>query len=321
MRQFLVLAEVPLTSRPETDDAGMIVIATETARQAEKAIEHLADLAAIATSSRRTITSAVPCAGFTGVTSQDREWLASCAGLLQPPRHLQLVPVSLPITDPAILALTDRRDGAQLLAEALADTHYAGRFRELARFFERAFRLQPAALVTPLASFLSYYDKLRYTRDEVERWHALRNRATHADRTGQAYALARDVRPVVVRVELAAYDVLSTMMFPAAVAVVDAELGIVQRLTFYIGGKPVQRYELRDITASDQEFRADLPPGLTVTEETGPLGGLGAGRLTPPPNLPLAIATAIGRHAAAEAGKAARNLLNHLQGRQPEDGE
>jgi hypothetical protein len=79
-----VFAEVPLRSIPETDDAGMIVIAMEIARQAEKAIEHLADLAAIATSSRRTITSAVPCAGFTGVTSQDREWLASCAGLLQP---------------------------------------------------------------------------------------------------------------------------------------------------------------------------------------------------------------------------------------------
>jgi hypothetical protein len=208
MRQFLVFAEVPLTSVPETDDAGMIVIATATARQAENAIEHLADLAAIATSSRRTITSTVPCAGFTGVTSQDREWLASCSGLLQPPRHLQLVPVSLQITDPAILALIDRRDGAQLLAEALADTHDTGRFREMARFFERAFRLQPAALVTPLASFLSHYDTLQYTRDEVERWHVLRNRATHADRSSQTYALARDVRPVVMRVELAAYDVL-----------------------------------------------------------------------------------------------------------------
>jgi hypothetical protein len=111
------------------------------------------------------------------------------------------------------------------------------------------------------------------------------------------------------------------MMFPAALAVVDAERGIVRRLTFYIGGKPVQRCELRDITASDEEFRADLPPGLTVTEETGPPGGFRDGRPAPPPNLPLAIATAIGRQAAAEAGKAARNLLNHFQGRQPEDGE
>jgi hypothetical protein len=208
MRQFLVFAEIPLASLPETSDAGVIVIAAEIARQAENAIEHLADLAAIATSSRRTITSAVPCAGFSDVTSQDREWLAGCAGLSQPPRHLQLVPAGLAITDPAILALSDRYDGVQLLAEALADTHDTGRFRELARFFERAFRAQPAALVTPLAGFLSHYDKLQYTRTEVEHWHALRNRATHADRASKAYALARDVRPVVMRVELAAYDVL-----------------------------------------------------------------------------------------------------------------
>lgn len=111
-----------------------------------------------------------------------------------------------------------------------------------------------------------------------------------------------------------------SMMFPAAVAVIDAELGIVQRLTFYIGSKPVQRYELRDITASDEEFRADLPPGLTVTEETSPFGDSRNGRPAPP-NLPLAIATAIGRHAATEAGKAARNLLNRFQGRQPEGDE
>jgi hypothetical protein len=114
---------------------------------------------------------------------------------------------------------------------------------------------------------------------------------------------------------------LSSMMFPAAVAVLDAQLGIVRRLTFYIGGKPVQRYELRDLTASDEEFRADLPPGLTITQETSPPGGLRNGPPAAPPNLLLAIATAIGRQATAEAGKAARNLLNHLQGRQPGNGE
>ena len=112
---------------------------------------------------------------------------------------------------------------------------------------------------------------------------------------------------------------LSSMMFPAAVAVIDAELRIVRRLTFYIGSTPVQRYELRDITTSDEEFRADLPPGLTITEETSPPGVFRND--PPPPNLPLAIAIAIGRQAAADAGKAARNLLNHLQGRQPENGE
>jgi hypothetical protein len=110
------------------------------------------------------------------------------------------------------------------------------------------------------------------------------------------------------------------MTFPAAVAVIDAELGIIQRLTYYIGGKPVHRSELRDITASDEEFRTDLPPGLTVTEETSRFGDSRNGPPAPV-SIPLAIATAIGRQAATEAGKAARNLLNRLEGHQPQDGE
>jgi hypothetical protein len=111
-----------------------------------------------------------------------------------------------------------------------------------------------------------------------------------------------------------------SMTFPAAVAVIDAELGIIQRLTYYIGGKPVHRSELRDITASDEEFRTDLPPGLTVTEETSRFGDSRNGPPAPV-SIPLAIATAIGRQAATEAGKAARNLLNRLEGHQPQDGE
>jgi hypothetical protein len=112
------------------------------------------------------------------------------------------------------------------------------------------------------------------------------------------------------------------VMFPAAVAiaVIDAELRVVLSLTCYIGDKPVRRYELRDVTVTDDEFRADLPPGLTVTEETYP-GGFRDGRSVPTLNLPLVIATAIGRQAVTEAGKAARNLLSHLQGRQPGNGE
>jgi hypothetical protein len=111
-----------------------------------------------------------------------------------------------------------------------------------------------------------------------------------------------------------------SMRFPAAVAVIDAELGIIRRLTYYIGGKPVRRSELRDITASDEEFRIDLPPGLVVTEETSRFGDSRSGPPAPV-NIPLAIATAIGRQAATQAGNAARNLLNRLQGHHPQDGE
>lgn len=67
----------------------------------------------------------------------------------------------------------------------------------------------------------------------------------------------------------------TSLMFPAAVAVVDAELGILLRLTSYLGGKPVQRDELRDITTTAGDFRVDIPPDLPVSEETGPTGRTG----------------------------------------------
>ena len=208
MRQYLIFAEVPLESRPDVGADGEIVIDDQVARRSETAIERFADLAAVATSSTRKITSAVPPAGFSGVTAADRQWLAACPGLSQPPQRLNLAPATIAITDRTLLALDDRRDGVELLAEALANAHETGRFRELARFLERAFRAQPTGLVQPLADFLGHFDRLRYTRDEVEQWHHLRNQATHADRPSRRYVLARDVRPVLMRVEVAAYDVL-----------------------------------------------------------------------------------------------------------------
>ena len=67
-----------------------------------------------------------------------------------------------------------------------------------------------------------------------------------------------------------------SLMFSPAVAVVDAELGILLSLTSYLGGQPVRRYELRDIagSASPGDFRVQLPPGLRVEQETDPFQGV-----------------------------------------------
>jgi hypothetical protein len=60
------------------------------------------------------------------------------------------------------------------------------------------------------------------------------------------------------------------LMFPAAVAVVDAELGLILRLTSYIGTRAVQRCELRDITTDTGHFQVRIPPDLPMVEETRP---------------------------------------------------
>jgi hypothetical protein len=107
----------------------------------------------------------------------------------------------------------------------------------------------------------------------------------------------------------------SLLWFSAAVAVVDAELGILLLLTAYAGGKPVRRYELRDITADAGEFRADLPPGLPTVEEEDPVRRFRDGHRPPSINIFQTAASAVGRQVAKEAANAARNLLRRLEGR------
>jgi hypothetical protein len=55
-------------------------------------------------------------------------------------------------------------------------------------------------------------------------------------------------------------------MFPAAV--VGADLRLVLRLTSYIGTRPVQRHELRDVTTDVGEFRIKIPADLPTIEES-----------------------------------------------------
>jgi hypothetical protein len=99
------------------------------------------------------------------------------------------------------------------------------------------------------------------------------------------------------------------LMFPAAVAVVDAELGIILSLTSYLGGKPVRRYELRDVTSGPGDFRVDLPPGLDAEPEPDRPTSLGDADSAV---TPLKLAGAVAHEVGKEAAKAARNFLRRL---------
>jgi hypothetical protein len=99
------------------------------------------------------------------------------------------------------------------------------------------------------------------------------------------------------------------MIFPAAVAVVDAELGIVLSLTSFLGGKPVRRHELRDVTPTQPgDFRVNIPPDLPIEPATSYPG---ADR-EHPPDTPLKLAGAVAQEVGKEAVKAARNFLRRL---------
>lgn len=104
------------------------------------------------------------------------------------------------------------------------------------------------------------------------------------------------------------------LAYDAAVAVIDAELGIVTRLTSYAAGRPAERRELRDvrIPASanpEEEFRVRTPPGGRVEQEAGPFDEA-------PEPLRQAVRTAqqIGRIAGPAVSRAA-GFLGSLKSR------
>jgi hypothetical protein len=98
------------------------------------------------------------------------------------------------------------------------------------------------------------------------------------------------------------------LMFSTAAAVIDAELGILLSLTSYLGGRPVRRYELRDIRTGTGDFQVDIPPGLPTVEEISPFEHIRAGGPPQHINIPLTVA----RQVAAEGTKAARNFLHRM---------
>jgi hypothetical protein len=127
--------------------------------------------------------------------------------------------------------------------------------------------------------------------------------------TGGALIMAGD-RPAY-RIHAARGDApwAFMMLFPAAVAAVDAELGIVLSLTSFLGGKLVRRYELRDVAATRAgDFRVNVPLDLPVEPESNPRDA-DPGH---PATVPLKMASAVAREVGQEAARAARNFLRRL---------
>ena len=104
-------------------------------------------------------------------------------------------------------------------------------------------------------------------------------------------------------------------MFPDEV-VVDAEFGILLRWISLAGGRPMLRYELRDVTVESFDpdvFQPDIPPGAQVFEETGE----GPEEPAEPvrPVRPVDVAGVVLRQAAKDARSALDSLLDTLRGR------
>jgi len=204
---LFVGADVQLSELPQADQDGLVEVPEDPRRLTEKAIDAAANVLSVATGHARSVTSQNLPVAFYPETDNERDFLRANTGVKGIDRGVSFGRMSVFVTADELKALRDRERGTELLAEALAQNHMTGRYRELLRVFEHAFAESEGKLVFMLAEFLAKRPRLGYTKTEVKGWvQGRRGRAIHADRS--APLIGADLGDVVDRMLLAAYEVL-----------------------------------------------------------------------------------------------------------------
>lgn len=190
-QSLMVYGEVGLNHKPKITGTQLVVIPKPERSKLEGALERYANVLAVSEGMKRKISSPSPCVALVPEDDGDMQLLASASGILR--EGNSAVPDTARTFDYASNAdaIADRLDGVALLAEALSQDHAGGRFRDLVRVFERAFRQTGETLRYSLSRFLdgTVFD---YTEDEVKYWIRIRDRVSHADRRSQVL-LEKDV--------------------------------------------------------------------------------------------------------------------------------
>ncbi|MGO9321730.1 MAG: hypothetical protein ACLQBY_13140 [Solirubrobacteraceae bacterium] len=204
---MLVCADVALNALPDVDGQGRLYVPESERRAAEAAIEATANLMSLTSGCGRSISSPSLALAFRAEDDEDKRFISTLTAVDGADKGIAFGRLSVYVEEAVLASLADRDDGVALLAEALTQSHPAGRFRELLRVFEQGFAESADRLVLPLADFLALRPRLGFSKTEVKRWVIrLRGPATHADR--HAPVLEADLRGVVDRMLLAAYEVL-----------------------------------------------------------------------------------------------------------------
>jgi hypothetical protein len=272
--RLLLRAAVSLDCKPEVSSDGEVTVPDQPRKQAESAIEAAATVLSVLNHSARRISSPFPYVALYLENEQEARWASNLSRFAGHNFGIPQTTFNLPPTPEYLAALADRLDGATLLTEAISQDHATGKFHEFMRLFERAFALVPSQFEKKLAQFLEGAD-LGYQRAEVKSWIDLRNPATHAnDSTRSLIVLESDIRPVIARMEQAAYDVLwnkktwqdpsreRRLMWQPTVATVSSSYDVM--LTQGLGAKYlIQMLDPYKAFSHDASFRPPaFPPHL-----------------------------------------------------------
>lgn len=203
---IVVTARVAVQFDTATESHRSCTIPTNSRVRCEEAIMRVADLLAICVRASRTIMSPHPPVAFAPENEGEAEFLRGMQFQSLGCRSYSVFHTPLTPSDAASY-LSDRWEGAALLAEAYSHNRLSGKFRDLVRFFEAAYGLPFMQLHKKLYQTLP--PVMGYDRGEVKSWQALRHPFSHADgRVTLELAMEHDAWPIVQRMEQAAWFIL-----------------------------------------------------------------------------------------------------------------
>lgn len=206
-KSLFVVATRKLNETPHKDEMGRVVLPMSERVECEFAIDSIANLIAAFNACARSICSPTPCVALAFENDLEKEFLYSSAGIKSNVESHHGARSQIPLQAELVSAVIDRLDGVKLLAEAYTGGE-SGRYKDLVRFFELAFRLEFTHVRKALYRFLESMP-YGYTKQEIGEWISKRDPAVHADlRITKDFATASDVRDYLMRMEQAAVDVL-----------------------------------------------------------------------------------------------------------------
>lgn len=205
----LVVASVDIDDPIPVDDDGYLALPEEPRRACEQAIETTANILSVIGRTGRRIASAFPPVALSNLSDEDEAALDTSRGFRSTLSSSVGAASPLGLLDPGLVdALTDRLVGVALLTEVLSSSHVVAKFRALVRLFENALARPSGQMGKKLYQLLAG-SGLGYTHEEVKSWLALRDGVTHGDlRKASELVGEHDIRPLLFRMEQAAFDVL-----------------------------------------------------------------------------------------------------------------
>lgn len=206
-KAFLAIAKIALSELPVKDKENKLIIDSDIRKRCEFGITMLANLLSVFNACSKAVYSPSPCAVLEFESDVENQYLQSSAGIFVEEKRDNGAFQPIEFKPELVSQLMDRLDGVTLLSEHYCSSE-AGKYKELVRYFELAFKLPFVQIEKKLYQFLKPAP-FGYSREEIKKWISFRHASFHADhKKSREISITSDVQSYLMRMEQAAIDVL-----------------------------------------------------------------------------------------------------------------